>query len=290
MAWPSPVVAGQTITANFTNALLQSISQWGGDVDAQGYALKSVGKLILNANGSIDASAGGVGIKGPIKITNLEDDGLTLVAGDGRTFKLSVKSGAVPKVTTSTQTLSYFSTDLSRFLSFDVTPGQPERIGTGSGRLRFNAVGIDVDSDSTFAGKVTAAALNVTNAVNLTFGTNWQTWTPAFAGAGSGGPMTVTLASIQGANYLRIGPFVIVQFYSSVTLGGTPSNGVSVTLPVVSAGGVAQTLAGFSGGGVASQGRINPNQAAVIVYSATGANFPVPSTMDVGFSGVYRVL
>jgi hypothetical protein len=96
----------------------------------------------------------------------------------------------------------------------------------------------------------TDGAMTLTNASGLSFGSNWQTWTPALSASGS---MTVSAVTANDASYLRLGPIVHIRLYiSAATLGGTLSNQVYITLPTgLTNAGVVQGVSGHvvSGGG-----------------------------------------
>jgi hypothetical protein len=227
MAWPSPVVAGQTATANQYNALVTAVQTWGGDVDAAGYALKNLGSLVINQNGSIDVSAGNFSIKGPVNLTGIEGNGVTATAGDAAAISLYTKSGQNPALVSSKSVVEVRSADPSRLIRLSAVPGQEEFIQAISGRLRL-AGSVDIDTDAVLGGKLTAAAAQFTNAANLTFGSNWQNWTPTF-GASAG--MTLTGIAIIYARYLRIGPIILFALRINGTIGGTLGNYVSISGP-----------------------------------------------------------
>jgi hypothetical protein len=225
MAWPSPVVAGQTATANQYNALVTAVQTWGGDVDAAGYALKNLGSLVINANGFIDVSAGGFSIKGPVNLTGIEGNGLTATAGDAATISLYTKSGQNPALVSSKSVVEVRSADPSRLIRLSAVPGQEEFIQPASGRIRL-AGSIDVDTDAVLGGKLTAAAAQFTNAANLTFGNNWQSL--GINSVTATGTMTVTGVIFTTQQYLRIGPIVFFEIQMTCNLGGTASNTVFI--------------------------------------------------------------
>jgi hypothetical protein len=82
----------------------------------------------------------------------------------------------------------------------------------------------------TATSNLTASGAAVFNApASMTFGNNWQNWTPAFSASGT---MTVSGVSLADAQYLVLGPLVFVKLWVTFTLGGNSDLFVYVTLPV----------------------------------------------------------
>ena len=71
--------------------------------------------------------------------------------------------------------------------------------------------------------------VNFVTPANISFGSNWLTWTPTVTASGS---MTVSSVSFTLNEYLRIGPLVFFQIHCTLTLGGTLSSVVYFTVPV----------------------------------------------------------
>lgn len=139
------------------------------------------------------------------------------------------------------------------------------------------------------AGLLTCASLTVNNGVNISFGSNWQNFTPTFTASGS---MTVSSPS-GNAQFIRIGPVVHFYLAYSVTLGGAlsntiiiglPVNGVNVTVnPCASAISSPTTAFSLSFCYVAGG---NSNQ--LVCYINNGSNYPVAGTYTFYISGTYR--
>jgi hypothetical protein len=233
MAWPSAVAAHQTATANQYNGLLAAVQAWGGNVDAGGYTLANLAGLAVAANAVLDVSAGGFGIKGAVAIGGVDAaaQALTINTSDGQWFALAKKVSANPYLASSTNVLRMQSTDNSRALAFSLLPGQPEQITAASNTLRFFSTALAVDGDSTFAGKLTSAALTVTNAANITLGANWQNWTPTITTDQAG--TTPTGVSWLAREYLRIGPIVFFSIAVTFALTSASYTYIYFTLPAV---------------------------------------------------------
>jgi hypothetical protein len=231
MSWPSPVAVKQAATANQYNALLASLQTWGGQVDAANNTIKNLGGFTFASAAIIDATVGGLTIKGGCKIiADLTNTALILQGATGSNVLqvLTPESGGALVSFTASVGFSFRSADGSRAIRLYAIPGQEEYIGTASGRLRIPG-SFDVDTDIVAGGKITAASLTVTNPTNIVLGANWVNWTPVVA---TNAPMTVTNTSLEHAYYLRVGPIVFFSFGLVITFGGSPAAGFSVTLPV----------------------------------------------------------
>jgi hypothetical protein len=75
------------------------------------------------------------------------------------------------------------------------------------------------------------------DATNITFASNWQSWTPTVTGSGN---MAIASLVINDAQYLRIGPLVFFKLYLSFSLSGAFVSGdaPSATLPIAAVGNV----------------------------------------------------
>jgi hypothetical protein len=287
MAWPSPVTAGQTATANQYNALVTAVQTWGGDVDAAGYALKNLGSLVINANGSIDVSAGGFSIKGPVNLTGIEGNGVTATAGDAAAISLYTKSGQNPALVSSKSIVEVRSADTSRLIRLSAVPGQEEFIQPASGRLRL-ASSVDVDTDLSLGGKLTVGGATQFSAPqSISFGSNWQTWTPSITALS---PMTFTGTGYLLNVYIRIGPLLFFHLSFQGNLSGTASGQINFSLPVLFTGPYAQIY----GSGNVGSGNSQTNFIALVTSSGGQANLPGNVNFALGnnlvfhFSGFYR--
>jgi hypothetical protein len=141
------------------------------------------------------------------------------------------------------------------------------------------------------AGASFAAGVSFTAPQSIVFGSGWVSWTPTYSASGS---MTATQNTLYAASYCRVSNLVFVQFYCTVSLGGTASNQVNISLPVsASAALTLQTLAcTISPGGSTDAGlaRINGSTTpgTINIIPRLGGNFTLGLT-DISFSGVYRV-
>jgi hypothetical protein len=124
---------------------------------------------------------------------------------------------------------------------------------------------------------------------SLTFGSNWQSWTPTVTGVGT---MTVSSLIINNASYLILGPLVFVELFVTVNIGGALSPGFTVSLPVAAQGDlctlacnlVDPVLVAWQPAVAFVTGAGSP----VSVLKAAGANFSAAGTANIQFCGLYR--
>ena len=122
----------------------------------------------------------------------------------------------------------------------------------------------------------------------LSFGANWQNWTPTVTPGGS-----MTVSGLSGnAQYIRIGP--IVHFYLTLgfTLGGTLSNQLAVSLPVSSANVNLEAFASAITTPTTSFfncfSYVNTNASSMTVVYNYGNNFSAAGSYVLYASGSYR--
>lgn len=132
--------------------------------------------------------------------------------------------------------------------------------------------------------------LNIGNAANVSFGSNYQNWTPALSASGA---MTISGLSIQESKYLRIGPLVHFTLTATFNLGGAASTTIFITLPVpavVAAGAVSPVSASvYMPGVVANEVAGGYVSGTLLTVTRSGApNFPVITGVQLSAAGVYR--
>lgn len=117
---------------------------------------------------------------------------------------------------------------------------------------------------------------------------SWLTWTPTYSASGS---MTVTQTTLYTCMYLRHGPIVFLQFWATLTIGGTVSNIVNISLPIANTANLQVVPASVGPGGNFQVGfaRLNPNASIAAVYIAGNANYALGQS-DFTFNGAYRVV
>jgi hypothetical protein len=289
MAWPATVASNQNATAAQYNALVSALQLWGGQVDAGNNTIKNLGGFVLSANAVLDASAGGLALNGDLKINaGADGNALTLASAGGHSLTFFT-GGSTPnaQLFTDTGQLTLRSADSTRSIRFAVTAGAEEYLTTGSGRLRF-AVPVDVDTDVVAGGRVTAASLTVTNAANITLGSNWQSYTPVVSASGS---MAVSGVAIQSAQWLRLGALLFVSVQVSFTLAGTADVNVYLTTPVAMLSAAAAAVSAMfltlaSGASGVGFGRFDATNG-MLLKSPSGATWPL-GNYNVIVSGFYR--
>lgn len=170
-----------------------------------------------------------------------------------------------------------------------------DNVGGGGGALTFGFS--DVANSRMGAGFDSSGWLNLPNGLvistpaNITLGSGWLSWTPAFSSAGG---MTITPVSIQTSQYIRLGPFVFVQFHATVTTSGTAAADITMSLPVGAASAAPlQYMSAFiapGGAPTATMGRVNSGSAPSLfsIYHPGGGNY-VLGAHDIGVNGFYRV-
>ena len=216
MAWPSNVVGGQGALASDFNGLVSALQVWGGNVSAADYSLFDLLGLGLHTGNAgwqefrLQAVAGGAPSS---DVLALQANARTDAGGsDAWGNVLTVSTAGALTIAASSAWNGAVTFGAGVNLNGQTLGGA----ATFSGALIFNGA-LTLGNAVTFS---SAAAIN--------FGGNWQSWAPSVTGGGS---MTVSVNSVNLAQYLRIGPIVHFELHCSITLGGTASNVVLFTLP-----------------------------------------------------------
>jgi hypothetical protein len=274
MAWPSTVTAGATaILASQFNSIVSALQSWGGAVSAASNPLTdlpSVGLHCANASWQEFQFLVTTGGSQPLDTLALQYN-LRTTSGGADSWSsfasVAVSSGALTILPAAT---------------FSSTVALNGAVTLGAG-LNLNSQ--TVSGAGTFTGSLTLNTVTFNTPANITFGSNWQTWSPTVTATGS---MTVSGVSASDAQFLRVGPFVFFKCYVLFTLGGTASNQVGVSLPVAQVGGqnmiaatVQATFWSTAFAYIASGG------SAVNVLPSGGANYTLGSTQMM-VEGFYR--
>lgn len=126
---------------------------------------------------------------------------------------------------------------------------------------------------------------------SISFGGNYQTWTPTLTASGS---MTITAITVQEARYLRVGPFVHFTLTVWCTLGGTASNTIFVNFPVaavIPANALTAVSTGFffPGAPAGEAGFGYAGASSLVMTRSGGGNYPLLSGVQLFMAGMYRV-
>jgi hypothetical protein len=110
----------------------------------------------------------------------------------------------------------------------------------------------------------------------------WQTWAPAYGG------MTVAVATLALADWIRLGPVALFAFSVNISFSGTMATSFTISLPIPYAGADAVVLAnGLSQGGNTLTSRANLSGNIITVFIGSG-QFASGQTYTVRASGSYR--
>ncbi|HEY7306261.1 MAG TPA: hypothetical protein VH601_19205 [Bryobacteraceae bacterium] len=114
----------------------------------------------------------------------------------------------------------------------------------------------------------------------------WQNWTPSYS---TGSAMTVSLITLNDAQYLRMGPLVFFKVSTQVSLGGTAANLVAISLPVAMVGFNVLATAAINDGAAVNPGFgqvVTPN--GLQIFRPNLVNYAVPGTYTLTAAGFYR--
>jgi hypothetical protein len=284
--------------------VLQVSDTNGADRDLKCRALTTSGVLTVN-------NAGGATINGPITAAN----SLNTIS-----FQLGGTTAASPTYirasSGSTITLDQNATSFGQTATFGnaltVSAGLAALNGNCDVRVQLRTVkdpyywmvsydassNVHVGTNSpngyiTYDSPLYLTYANFTQPANVVIGTGWGTWTPSLSATG----MTIALATLYYAQYIRFGPIIFFSLSIAFNLTGTASAGpVTFSLPISCPSGsdfweVHPPEISLAAGGALYQlarGLIPSGTSNLNVYLPGNAAFTIGNNIVVRCSGMYR--